>query len=59
MNLKNLNVQDMNSLEMVEVEGGLMQENGGWAWLAGQIIDNWDHIKAGAVDGWNGTYNPR
>lgn len=55
MNLKNLNLTELNTLEIKEINGG---GNGGWVWLAEQIIDNWNEIKNGVKDGWNGHYNP-
>ncbi len=54
MNLKNLNVVELNAHETVAVSGG----GGGWWWFAEQVIDNWSEIKDGLSDGWNGHYNP-
>lgn len=55
MNLKNLNVQEMNRQEMSKTEGGF------WWAIAGALalsaIENWGDIREGWHDG--GTGNPR
>ena len=50
MNLKNLNVVELNAQEVKETEGGLIL----WADKLGQftywVVDNWDDIAAGNKD---------
>ncbi|WP_165579303.1 hypothetical protein [Chryseobacterium sp. BLS98] len=55
MNLAKLNLVELEAHETILVNGG---GNGGWLWLAEQVIENWNEIKSGLSDGWNGNYNP-
>ncbi|CEJ70761.1 hypothetical protein BN1195_03099 [Chryseobacterium oranimense G311] len=55
MNLAKLNLEELEAHETIVVNGG---GNGGWVWLAEQVIENWNEIKSGLSDGWNGHYNP-
>ncbi|MGC4232747.1 MAG: hypothetical protein QM594_07190 [Niabella sp.] len=56
MILTTYGLTELNNNEVLQVEGG---SKGFWSWLVKQIIDNWDEIKQGASDGWNGRpYNP-
>lgn len=60
MNLENLNLVEMNSQEMVSVDGGGMpswMKKLGWAYLAQEVIDNWDEIKEGWREGWEAGGN--
>ena len=50
------NLVELDATEMTNIEGG---SKGIWGWLIKEIIENWDEIKRGASDGWNGRpYNP-
>ena len=51
------NLQELSIQEMRVYEGGSTPKSV-WLWLGEQIIENWDDIKQGFSDGWNGTYNP-
>jgi hypothetical protein len=59
MDFKQLKLVELNSEELVNIDGG------GASWLKKfsfygvlwELANNWDAIKAGASDGWNGTYN--
>jgi len=59
MTLAAFGVEELNAREVQEINGG----EGFWGEVAKIVIEsaieNYDHIKAGLADGWNGTYNPR
>lgn len=55
MNLQDLGVQEMNKQELTDVDGGFWIEVliGASIGLAVEIINDWDHFKAGVAAGWN------
>ena len=56
LELENFGVVEMDGRDMVEVDGGKFPswaKKFGWAWLVGEVIDNWDDIKQGLSDGYN------
>lgn len=55
MKFDTLPLTELSTYEASIIEGG---GKGFWAWLGQEIIENWDEIKRGVKDGWNGTYNP-
>lgn len=57
--MKKTQLFSLSTIEMKNINGGNEAGRGFWFWLGQQVVENWDHIKAGAADGWNGTYNPR
>ena len=57
MDLKQLKVVELNSGELVNVEGGGWLTKFSWVWVFTELANNWDAVKAGISDGWNGTYN--
>lgn len=59
MDLKQLNLVELDSKELTLFEGGSVVKWPFWVTVATEILSNWDAIKAGASDGWNGTYNNR
>ena len=56
MNITTLDLVEISYEEAEILNGG---GKGFWAWLGQEIIENWDEIKRGISDGWNGTYNPK
>ena len=65
LKLENFSVQEMNAVdldsnELILIQGGKVP---GWAsktfWGAVfyELASNWEAVKAGARDGWNGEYN--
>jgi len=54
MDLQKLNLVELDLEEATLIDGG---KGIGWAWLAEQIVENWNEIKQGVSDGWNGNYN--
>lgn len=52
MNLAVINLTEISSYELVETNGGGWIKKGVWAYLATEIIDNWDDIKKGISDGY-------
>ena len=59
MDLKQFNLVELDSKELTLLEGGSIFKWSIWAPILGELANNWDAIKAGASDGWNGTYNNR
>jgi hypothetical protein len=57
MDLKRLNVIELDSKELFNFEGGNWLRTTIWGTIAYELASNWDAIKAGVSDGWNGTYN--
>jgi len=57
MDLKQLNLVELDSKELILVEGGNWLKTTIWGTLIYEAASNWEAIKAGVVDGWNGTYN--
>ncbi|HET6763548.1 MAG TPA: hypothetical protein VFH27_07740 [Longimicrobiaceae bacterium] len=62
MNTASFGVQELDAQSIRLVNGG--EESGGvvsvLTWIGEQVIENWDHVKAGFSDGYNGTgYKPR
>jgi len=57
LDLKMPGVQELGREELRDVDGGSplgpWLKKAGWAGVAFWIIENWDDVKAGAVDGWN------
>ena len=57
LELEKLNLVEMNSQEVVTIDGGVIIIGGsiwkkfGWGYLASQVVDNWDDIKAGFREG--------
>ena len=57
--LNKMGLAALSNSEMHEVEGGGLPtwlKGFGIAWLADQIISNWDEIKQGAKEGWNSVH---
>jgi hypothetical protein len=51
-----LNLVELSFDESSSTEGGSLPKwakGGVWAYLATEIIDNWEAIKKGAKEGWN------
>lgn len=59
MDLHRLNVIELDSKELINIEGGNWIRASIWGTIAYEIASNWDAVKAGFSDGWNGTYNNR
>lgn len=59
MDLKQLNLVELDSEELMLLEGGGAGKWSFWVTVATEILANWEAVKAGASDGWNGTYNNR
>lgn len=57
MDLKQLNLVELDSNELILIEGGNVLRTTIWGTLLYEALSNWDAIKAGIFDGWNGTYN--
>lgn len=57
MDLKQLNLVELDSKELILCEGGNFLKTTFWGTLLYEALSNWDAIKAGVADGWNGTYN--
>lgn len=59
MDLKQLNLVELDSGELVNVNGGEASRLKKFTWygILIELAHNWDAIKAGISDGWNGTYN--
>lgn len=57
MDLKQLNVVELDSKELILSEGGNWLKTSIWGTIVYELASNWDAIKAGISDGWNGTYN--
>lgn len=57
MDLKQLNVVELDSKELILSEGGNWLKTSIWGTIVYEVASNWDAIKAGISDGWNGTYN--
>jgi len=57
MELKQLNVDELNSEELIVFEGGNWLRTTIWGTIVYEVLSNWEAVKAGASDGWNGTYN--
>jgi hypothetical protein len=57
MDLKQLKVVELDSGALVNVEGGGWLTKGSWVGVFIELVNNWDAVKAGISDGWNGTYN--
>lgn len=57
MDLKTLNVIELDSNELMNFEGGNWFRTTIWGTIAYELVSNWDAVKAGISDGWNGTYN--
>jgi len=57
MDLKQLKVVELNSGELVNVVGGGWFTKFTWYGALIELVNNWDAVKAGLSDGWNGTYN--
>lgn len=53
MNLAVINLTEISSNELVETNGGGWIKKGVWAYLATEIIDNWDDIKKSISEGYN------
>lgn len=57
MNLRQLNLVELDSKELNLFEGGNWLKTSIWGTIVYEVASNWDAIKAGISDGWNGTYN--
>jgi len=57
MDLNRLNVIELDSKELINFEGGNWLRASIWGTIAYEFASNWDAVKAGISDGWNGTYN--
>ncbi len=47
--LKKMGLEPTTEIENQKIDGG-----GIWTWVIQQIILNWDDVKSGLSDGWNG-----
>ena len=57
MNLEKMNLVEMNSFDACAISAGGWIKKLGWAYLAQQIVDNWDEIKEGFQEGWQAGGN--
>jgi len=57
MDLKPLNVIELDSKESINFEWGNWQKASIWGTIAYELASNWDAVKARIFDGWNRTYN--
>lgn len=57
MDLNRLNLIELDSKELINFEGGNWLKASIWGTIAYELASNWDAVKAGISDGWNGTYN--
>ncbi|WP_396193231.1 hypothetical protein [Flavobacterium sp.] len=61
MNIRELNLEEISSIELLEINGGTAAPSWlrklGWGYLAQQVVDNWDDIKSGFSAGYNAA-NP-
>lgn len=57
MDLRQLNLAELDSKELILFEGGNWLKTSIWGTIVYELASNWDAIKAGISDGWNGTYN--
>ena len=57
MDLKHLNLVELDSKELILFEGGNWLKTTIWGTIVYEVASNWQSIKAGISDGWNGTYN--
>ena len=57
MDLNGLNVIELDSVESGNYEGGNFIRTSIWGVIAYELLSNWNAVKAGITDGWNGTYN--
>ena len=56
--LSKMELSALSNVEMLEVDGGALPpwvRAFGATWIADQIIENWEDIKAGLSDGYNAT----
>lgn len=53
MNLEKLNLVEISSDELIEIDGGNFFKKFTWAYLASQVVDNWDDIKSGFSAGYS------
>ena len=56
MNFEKINLEEISSIELLEINGGAVPswfKKLGWGYLAQQVVDNWDDIKAGFIAGYN------
>ena len=49
LELEALGFRPMSKSELVDTDGGWFLK-----WIITQVVANWDEIKRGASDGWNG-----
>lgn len=58
MDLKQLNLVELSYKDLTLLGGGVNWLKGTiWGTIAYELVSNWDAVKAGISDGWNGTYN--
>jgi len=57
MELNRLNVVELDAKELINCDGGNWLKGTLWGSLVYELAMNWDAVKAGFSDGWNGTYN--
>jgi hypothetical protein len=57
MDLNGLNVIELDSIESGNYEGGNWLRTTIWGTIVYELASNWDAVKAGISDGWNGNYN--
>ncbi|HET6763547.1 MAG TPA: hypothetical protein VFH27_07735 [Longimicrobiaceae bacterium] len=60
MNTAAFGVEELDERSIREISGGEEGDGGIVRWIVVQVIENWDHVKAGFSDGYSGSgYNPR
>ncbi|UZT97512.1 hypothetical protein ODZ84_20400 [Chryseobacterium fluminis] len=60
MNLKNLNVEELNAQEVLTIEGGGLPKwvkGGIVGYIVSEAISNWDDIEKGFSNGYNTARN--
>jgi hypothetical protein len=57
MDMEQLNLVELDSRELINIEGGNFLKKLTWYGIIIELANNWDAVKAGISDGWNGTYN--
>lgn len=57
LELENFGVLELDAKEMQKIDGGKAPgwiKKLGWGYLVVEVIENWEEIKEGFSDGWNG-----